>query len=66
MYGTGVLDDSEPRRCLQRVSLDAFRSREPTRISQNLVKINRALQIPNGVGFKDAAGAIIGPLEVGR
>jgi hypothetical protein len=40
MYRTGVLDDSELMMCLWRVSLDAFRSREPTTISQNLGNIN--------------------------
>jgi hypothetical protein len=43
--GTGVLDDIELMKCLWRVSLDALRRQEPSTISQNRGKINRALQI---------------------
>jgi hypothetical protein len=52
MYGMGVLDDSELTRCLQRVSLETFSSRKLTTISQNLSKINRALQIAYESGLK--------------
>jgi hypothetical protein len=36
---------------LRRVNLDAFWSREPTTVSQNLGKINRALQIAHDMGM---------------
>jgi hypothetical protein len=64
MYGTGVLDDSELMRCLQRVSLDAFWSREPTTISQNMGKINRALQIAHELGLKTPPVPKLGPWKL--
>jgi hypothetical protein len=41
----GPLGDMELMKSLHRVNLDAFSSREPKLVSQNLVKINRAFQI---------------------
>jgi hypothetical protein len=52
MKGTGVLDDSEMSKCLRRVSVDAFWSREPTTVSQNLGKVDRALQIAHELSLK--------------
>jgi hypothetical protein len=52
MYGTGVQDDSGLLRCLRRLNLDAFWIREPTTVSENLGKINRALQIAHELGSK--------------
>jgi hypothetical protein len=43
--GLGPLDDTELIKSLRRVNLDAFWIREPTTVSQNLGKVNRALQI---------------------
>jgi hypothetical protein len=41
----GPLEDAELMRSLRGVNLDVFWSREPKTVSQNLGKINRALQI---------------------
>jgi hypothetical protein len=38
--GSGLLGDVELLKCLRRVNLDAFWSREPSMVSQNLGKIN--------------------------
>jgi hypothetical protein len=43
--GLGPLDDTELMKSLRWVNLDAFWSREPTTVAQNLGKVNRALQI---------------------
>jgi hypothetical protein len=43
--GSGLLGDVELLKCLRWVNLDAFWSREPSTVSQNLGKINRALKI---------------------
>jgi hypothetical protein len=59
-----VLDDSEKLRCLMRVSVDAFWSREPTTISQNLSKINPALQIAHTLGLKTPPVPKLGPLKL--
>jgi hypothetical protein len=40
-------------KCLRRVDLDDFWSREPTTIKQNLGKVNRALQITHELGMRD-------------
>jgi hypothetical protein len=64
MYGTGVVDDSEPMRCVRRVSVDAFWSREPTTKSKKLSKINRALQIAHELGLKTPPVPKLGPWEL--
>jgi hypothetical protein len=49
--GLGPLDDTELMKSLRRVNLDAFWCREPTTVSQNLGKINRALDIVHEMGM---------------
>jgi hypothetical protein len=49
--GTGLLGDTELKKCLRRVNLDAFWNREPSTIKQNLGKVNRALQIAHELGM---------------
>jgi hypothetical protein len=51
--GKGLLGDTELMKCLMRVNLDTFLSREPTTIKQNLVKVNRELQIAHKLGMRD-------------
>jgi hypothetical protein len=50
--GKGLLGDAELMTCLRRVNLDAFWSREPTTIKQNLGKVNRTLQISHELGIR--------------
>jgi hypothetical protein len=64
MKGTGVLDDSEMLKCLRKVSFDAFWSREPTTVSHNLGKVNRALQIAYGLGLKIPSVPRMGPWKL--
>jgi hypothetical protein len=45
IMGLGPLDDTVLMKSLRRVNFEAFFSREPTMVSQNLGKINRALQL---------------------
>jgi hypothetical protein len=61
MMGTGLLDDTELMKCSRRVNVDAFWSREPTIISQNLGKINRALKIAHGMGMYNPPMPKMGP-----
>jgi hypothetical protein len=49
--GLGPLEETERMKSLRQVNLDAFWSREPTTVSQNLGKINRALQISHDMGM---------------
>jgi hypothetical protein len=51
--GSGILGDVELLKCLHRVNLDAFWSREPSTDSQKLGKINRALQIAHELGMSN-------------
>jgi hypothetical protein len=52
MYGMGVLDDSEMMKCLIKLSGVSFLSQAPSTVSQNMGKINRALQITHELGLK--------------
>jgi hypothetical protein len=53
VMGKALLGDTELMKCLRRVNLDAFWSREPTTIKQNLGKINRVSQIAHEMGMRD-------------
>jgi hypothetical protein len=49
---------------LRRVNLDAFWSREPTTVAQNLGKVNRALQIAHEVGMSNPPMPNLGPWKL--
>jgi hypothetical protein len=51
-------------KCLRRVNLDAFWSREPTTIKQNLGKVSRALQIAHELGMWDPPMPKLGPWKL--
>jgi hypothetical protein len=53
MEGAGKLGDTELLKCLRRVNLDNFWSRESSTISHNLGKLSRVLQIAHELGMKD-------------
>jgi L-ribulose-5-phosphate 3-epimerase UlaE len=59
--GKGLLGDTELMKYLRRVNLDAFGSRDPTTIKQNLEKVNRALQIAHELGMRDPPMPKLGP-----
>jgi hypothetical protein len=61
--GIGLLGDTSLVECLRRVNLDAFWSREPSTIKQNLGKVSWALQIAHELGILYAY-AKDGTLEV--
>jgi hypothetical protein len=52
MEGAGKLGDTELLKCLQRVNLDAFWSREPSTIYHNIEKLSRALKIAHELGMR--------------
>jgi hypothetical protein len=54
MVGTGLLDDRELMKCLHRVNLDTFWIREPTIVSHDLGKVNRALHIAHDMRMSNA------------
>jgi hypothetical protein len=58
---TGLLGDTELMKCLRRVNLDAFWSREPSTIKQNLGKVNRSLQIAHELEMRDPPMPKLGP-----
>jgi hypothetical protein len=60
----GLLGDMELMKCLRRVNLNAFWSREPTTIKQNLGKVNRALQIARELGMWDPPMLKLGPWKL--
>jgi hypothetical protein len=62
--GSGLLGDVELLKCLRRVNLDAFWSREPSTVSQNLGKINRALQIAHELGMSNPPFPKLGPWKL--
>jgi hypothetical protein len=62
--GKGLLGDTELMKCLRRVNLDAFWSREPTTINQNLGKVNRALQIAHELAMRDPPMPKLGPWKL--
>jgi hypothetical protein len=49
---------------LRRVNLDAFWSREPTTVSQNLGKIKRARQIAHEMGISNSQIPKLGPWKL--
>jgi hypothetical protein len=53
MEGARKLGDTELLKCLRRVNLDAFWSREPSTISHNMGKVSRALHIAHELGTRD-------------
>jgi hypothetical protein len=63
--GSGLLGDVELLKCLRWVNLDAFWSREPSTVSQNLGNINRALQITHELDIESTI-AKFGTVEIGR
>jgi hypothetical protein len=58
------LDDMELMKSLRRVNLDTFWSRELTAMSQNLGKINRALQIAHEMGISNPPMPNLGPWKL--
>jgi hypothetical protein len=64
MKGTGVLNDAETIDLIRRANLDAFWSREPTTISQDVSKVNRALQISHELGLDKPSIPRLGPWPV--
>jgi hypothetical protein len=62
--GLGPLDDTELMKSLRRVNLDAFWSREPTTVAQNLGKVNRALQIAHEMGMTNPPMPKLGPWKL--
>jgi hypothetical protein len=65
MEGAGKLGDMEILKCLRRVNLDAFWSREPSTISHYLGKVSRALQIAHELGMRDPPSIPkLGPWEL--
>jgi hypothetical protein len=51
LFGEGKLSDVVLLRSLRRANLDAFWSRKPTTVSQNLGKVNRILQLGSELGM---------------
>jgi hypothetical protein len=64
MTGMGVLDNSEIIKRPRTLSVDAFWSREPTTVSQNMGKINRDLQIAHELGMKTIPAPKLGHLKI--
>jgi hypothetical protein len=62
--GLGSLDDTELMKSLRRVKLDAFWSREHMTVSQNLRKVNRALQIAHETGMSSPPMPKLGPWKL--
>jgi hypothetical protein len=62
--GLRPLDDMELMKSLRQVNLDAFWSRDPTTVSQNLGKINRALQISHEMGMPNRPMPKLGPRKL--
>jgi hypothetical protein len=62
--GLGTLDDTELMKSLRWVILDAFWSRDPTTVSQNLGNINRALQIAHEVVMYNPIMPKLGPWKL--
>jgi hypothetical protein len=62
--GSGLLGDVELLKYLRRVNLDAFWSREPSTVSHNLGKINRALQIAHELGMSNPPLPNLGPWKL--
>jgi hypothetical protein len=62
--GLGPLDNTEQMKSLRWINLDAFLSREPTTVSQNLGKINRALQIAHEMGMSNPPVPKLGPWKL--
>jgi hypothetical protein len=62
--GSGLLGDVELLKCLRRANLDAFWSQEPSTVSQNLGKINRALQIAHELGMLNPPLPSFGPWKL--
>jgi hypothetical protein len=62
--GSGLLGYVELLKCLRRVNLDASWSRESSTVSQNLGKINRALQIAHGLGMSNPPLPKLGPCKL--
>jgi hypothetical protein len=64
IMGKGLLGDTELMKCLRRVNLDAFWSREPTTIKQNLGKVNWSLHITHKMGMRDPPMPKLGPWKL--
>jgi hypothetical protein len=62
--GSGLLGDVELLKCLRRVNLDAFWSQEPSTVSHNLGKINRALKNAHGLGMSNPPLPSLGPWKL--
>jgi hypothetical protein len=62
--GMGVLVDTDTMDLIIQASLDAFWSREPATIGNNLAKINGVLQIAHELGLKNPPVPILGPWPV--
>jgi hypothetical protein len=62
--GSRLLGYVELLKCLRRVNLDAFWSREPSTVSHNLGKINRALQIAHELGMSNPPLPNLGPWKL--
>jgi hypothetical protein len=63
--GRGPLDDTELMKSLRRINMDDFWSREPTKVSQNLGMVNRALQIAHEMGLSNPPMPKLGPWKLG-
>jgi hypothetical protein len=61
MEGAGKLGDTELLKCLRRVNLDAFWSREPITTLHNLGKVNRALKTAHELDMRDPPSPSWGP-----
>jgi hypothetical protein len=62
--GSGLLGDVELLKYLRRVNLNVFWSREPSTVSHNLGKINRALQIADELGMLNPPLPSLGPWKL--
>jgi hypothetical protein len=62
--GSGFLVDVELLKCLRRINLDAFWSREPSTVSQHLWEIDPALQIALEMGMSNPPLPKLGPLKL--
>jgi hypothetical protein len=62
--GAGNLGDKELLKCLRRVNLNAFWSREPSTIYHNMGKASRALKIVHELGTRDPPLPKLGPWEL--
>jgi hypothetical protein len=62
--GSEILVDLELLKCLRQVNLDAFWSREPSTVSQNLGKINRAQKIAYELGMSNTPLPNLGPRKL--